>query len=115
MHDKCNLFERHCVPCKGGVPPMPHDEITAYLHHLSPDWTLADGKRAQHIERKFRFPNFKAALHFVNRVGAIAEHENHHPDITFGWGYVTVRMYTHKINGLTENDFILAAKCDALK
>ena len=76
-----------------------------------PDWSVIE---AHHIEKSFPFPNFKSALVFVNRIGDIAEEQGHHPDICFGWGKVTVTVYTHKIKGLTESDFILAAKVDRL-
>ena len=105
------LAARTCVPCRGGVPPLGEQEARRYLKEV-PGWELKDG--AMRIERTFRFRSFKEALDFVNRVGALAEEEGHHPDITFGWGYATVSLYTHKIKGLHENDFILAAKIDAL-
>ncbi len=76
-----------------------------------PDWSLVDG---HHIEKSFKLPNFKSALAFVNRIGEIAEEQGHHPDICFGWGNVKVTLFTHKISGLTESDFILAAKVDRL-
>jgi 4a-hydroxytetrahydrobiopterin dehydratase len=105
------LDQRHCVPCKGGVPPLDEAAARAYLADL-PGWALAPN--AKHIERSFRFKNFAAALDFVNAVGAVAEAEGHHPDIRFGWGYADISLQTHKIDGLHENDFILAAKIDAL-
>lgn len=99
------------MPCRGGVPPMPMDEARRYLAEI-PGWTLhADGSR---IERTFAFRDFGEALDFVNRIGALAEMEGHHPDLRFGWGYCTVVLYTHKIKGLHENDFIMAAKINAL-
>jgi 4a-hydroxytetrahydrobiopterin dehydratase len=106
-----DLAGKTCVPCRGGVPPMPKAEAEGYLRE-APGWTLIDdGKR---IERAFKHKDFKAALAFVNQVGAIAEDEGHHPDITFGWGYAKVSLYTHKIKGLHENDFIMAAKINRL-
>jgi 4a-hydroxytetrahydrobiopterin dehydratase len=106
-----DLAGKTCVPCRGGVPPLSQDEATRYLQE-APGWSLLDdGKR---IERKFTFKNFEEALAFVNRVGALAEDEGHHPDITFGWGYATISLYTHKIKGLHENDFIMAAKINRL-
>jgi 4a-hydroxytetrahydrobiopterin dehydratase len=100
-----------CVPCRGGVPPLDRSEAERYLAE-APGWTLQDdGKR---IERKFQFKNFEQALAFVNRVGELAEEEGHHPDLTFGWGYATVSLHTHKIKGLHENDFIMAAKINRL-
>ena len=105
------LAAKTCTPCRGGVPPLTQVEAEALLEQV-PEWSLADG--AHHIERRFRFANFREALAFVDRVGALAEAEAHHPDINFGWGYATVVLYTHKIKGLHENDFILAAKIDRL-
>jgi 4a-hydroxytetrahydrobiopterin dehydratase len=105
-----DLASRHCVPCRGGVPPLQGEEL-ALLSAELPDWRVMD---RHHIERAFLFPNFKSALAFVNRIGEIAEEQGHHPDICFGWGSVKVTNYTHKIAGLTESDFILAAKIDRL-
>jgi 4a-hydroxytetrahydrobiopterin dehydratase len=105
------LATRTCTPCKGGTPPIAEDDARAMLGQ-APGWELLEqGKR---IERTFRFRNFKAALDFVNQVGAVAEEEQHHPDLTFGWGYATVSLFTHKIKGLHENDFIMAAKINRL-
>ena len=106
-----DLAGRTCVPCRGGVPPMEQSEAKRYLCE-APGWALQDdGTR---IERTFKHKNFKEALVLVNRIGALAEDEGHHPDITFGWGYVTVSLHTHKIKGLHENDFIMAAKINGL-
>jgi 4a-hydroxytetrahydrobiopterin dehydratase len=105
------LEERHCIPCRGGIPPLDEAAARAYLAKL-PGWDLAPN--GKHIERSFRFKNFAAALDFVNAVGAVAEAEGHHPDLRFGWGYVDISLQTHKIDGLHENDFILAAKIDAV-
>lgn len=106
-----NLSEKSCVPCQGGVPPLGLEDAQSYLAQ-TPGWSLThDGTR---LERRFSFKNFKAALDFVNRVGGIAEDEGHHPDVAFGWGYATVEFYTHKIKGLHENDFVMAAKVNAL-
>jgi 4a-hydroxytetrahydrobiopterin dehydratase len=106
-----DLAGKTCVPCRGGVPPMERSEAERYLQE-APGWALMDqGKR---IERKFTFKNFEQALAFVNRVGGLAEDEGHHPDITFGWGHATVSLHTHKIKGLHENDFIMAAKINRL-
>jgi 4a-hydroxytetrahydrobiopterin dehydratase len=105
------LTEKSCVPCKGGVPPLKEAEAQGLLEQTQ-GWALLDqGKR---LERSFKFRNFREALEFVGRVGALAEEEAHHPDITFGWGYTTVSLYTHKIKGLHENDFIMAAKINEL-
>jgi 4a-hydroxytetrahydrobiopterin dehydratase len=104
------LTEKTCVPCRGGVPPLAGDEARHFLAQ-TPGWELREGKR---IERTFKFKNFRDALAFVARVGGLAEEEGHHPDITFGWGYATISLHTHKIKGLHENDFIMAAKINAL-
>jgi len=102
------LAARHCRPCKGGVPPLKGEALSALASQL-PDWkVLAE----HHIAKTFPFPDYQRGLDFVNRVGALAEAEGHHPDLYLTWGKVEVKTYTHKINGLTENDFILAAKID---
>src|SRR5271169_2939849 len=106
-----NLASRHCVPCRGGTPPLQGQEALKFLDQI-PDWKMIE---EHHIERSFLFPDFKGALEFVNRVGALAEQEGHHPDLNFGWGHVKVTLYTHKIKGLSESDFILAAKVNELK
>jgi 4a-hydroxytetrahydrobiopterin dehydratase len=105
------LTEKTCVPCRGGIPPLTENEAHVFAREV-PEWTLTHS--ATRIERAFRFGDFVAALDFVNKVGALAEEEGHHPDIAFGWGYATVELYTHKIKGLHENDFIMAAKIDAI-
>ncbi len=105
------LAAKTCTPCRGGVPPLPRDQAEAYLEQAQGWQLLDDGKR---IERRFKLGNFRAALGFVDRVGALAEAEGHHPDISFGWGYATVSLHTHKIKGLHENDFIMAAKINQL-
>ncbi|MDQ2696175.1 MAG: 4a-hydroxytetrahydrobiopterin dehydratase [Pseudomonadota bacterium] len=106
-----SLTEKSCVPCRGGVPPMEPKQAEEMLAQV-PGWSLTHD--ATRLERTYKFKNFAAALHFVNQVGRIAEAEGHHPDITFGWGYATVEFYTHKIGGLHDNDFIMAAKSNAL-
>lgn len=103
------LIEKTCTPCRGGVPPLARDAAER-LRAQVPDWTLSED--AQRISRTFRFANFREALQFVDRVGELAESQGHHPDVSFGWGYATVTLYTHKIKGLHENDFIMAAKID---
>ncbi len=105
------LTAKVCIPCRGGVPPLEAAAAENYLGQ-TPGWTLTEG--AHRIERQFRFDDFAQTLEFVNRVGALAEAEGHHPDIAFGWGYCTITLYTHKIDGLHENDFILAAKINDL-
>jgi 4a-hydroxytetrahydrobiopterin dehydratase len=108
-----DLSSKTCVPCRGGIPPLGEAEAKVFARQ-TPAWELAgeDDNKAHHIRRTFKFGDFKEALDFVDKVGAIAEAEGHHPDIEFGWGYATVKTYTHKIDGLHENDFILAAKID---
>jgi 4a-hydroxytetrahydrobiopterin dehydratase len=103
------LIEKTCTPCRGGVPPLTRDEAMRLLAQ-APSWELDHD--ARRIERTFQFRNFADALAFVQQVGALAEAEGHHPDIRFGWGYVTVSLATKKIKGLHENDFIMASKID---
>ena len=105
------LAAKHCVPCRGGIPPLAEVAARA-LGAAVPAWTIEGG--ARRIARRFRFADFAAALAFVQAVGALAEEEFHHPEITFGWGFCTVSLETKKIKGLHENDFIMAAKIDAL-
>ena len=105
-----DLASRSCVPCRGGTPPL-RGEALAHLSREVPDWTVV---RGHHLERTFAFRNFADALGFTNRIGALAEAEGHHPDILLRWGSVTVTIWTHTIDGLTESDFILAAKIDRL-
>jgi len=105
------LAERTCAPCRGGVSPLTEEEAQGYIAQI-PGWTLAEG--ASRIERRFPFKDFASALEFVQKVGELAEREGHHPDITFGWGYCRIAFQTHKIRGLHENDFIMAAKVNAL-
>ena len=106
------IADRACTPCRGDVPPLQGEALDRMMRQLGGDWSLHDGRR---IEKTFLFANFREALDFVNAVGAVAERENHHPDLALGWGTATVSLHTHKINGLSENDFILAAKIDALR
>ena len=105
------LSGKVCTPCQGGIPPLSKMEAEV-LGRQTPKWELTD--EVTWIRRSFGFGNFVEALDFVNKVGALAETEGHHPDISFGWGYADVSLQTHKIKGLHENDFILAAKIDAL-
>lgn len=110
-HARNPLAARRCEPCRGGVAPMNAPEAEAMLAG-TPGWELVDG--AARLRRSFRFPDFMAAQAFAVRVGELAEREGHHPDICYGWGYCTIVFYTHKIGGLHENDFIMAAKVNAL-
>lgn len=105
-----DLASKTCVPCRGNVPPLAGEELEALASQV-PEWKVVDG---HHISRGFKFPDFVQALAFVNKVGAIAEEQGHHPDILLSWGKADVTTWTHKINGLTESDFILAAKIDKL-
>jgi 4a-hydroxytetrahydrobiopterin dehydratase len=105
-----DLASKTCVPCRGGVPPLEGEELEA-LSRQVPEWEVVE---EHHLKREFRFGNFREALAFVNRVGELAEEQGHHPNIAFGWGRVEVTIFTHKIDGLTESDFILAAKVDRL-
>jgi 4a-hydroxytetrahydrobiopterin dehydratase len=106
------LAARECVPCRGGVPPLSEEEIAKLRPQLSPEWKVVDG---HHLARDYHFSDFKSALGFTNAIGAVAEAAGHHPDIGVGWGYVKVSIWTHAIDGLTESDFVLAARIDALK
>jgi 4a-hydroxytetrahydrobiopterin dehydratase len=103
-----SLADKKCVPCRGGVPPLKGNELDQ-LHRNVPKWTVANEHR---LHREFKFPDFKHALDFVNRVGALAEEQGHHPDILLAWGKAGITLWTHKIDGLTESDFIMAAKID---
>lgn len=105
-----DLAAKTCVPCRGGVPPLAGAELTRLAAQV-PEWEVVDG---HHLRRRFRFRDFREALDFVDRVGALAEEQDHHPDISFGWGRAEIVIYTHKIDGLTESDFVFAAKTDRL-
>jgi 4a-hydroxytetrahydrobiopterin dehydratase len=105
------LAQKECVPCRGGVPPLGGEEIDRLKSQLHPAWEVKNG---HHLERTYRFPDFKEALAFVNRIGELAEEQGHHPDLYLAWGLVRITLWTHKIDGLTESDFIFAAKTDRL-
>ncbi|MFN8008259.1 MAG: 4a-hydroxytetrahydrobiopterin dehydratase [Terriglobia bacterium] len=105
-----NLAERSCVPCRGGVPPLKGERLQDIASQV-PSWQVVD---EHHLSKNFKLGDFKEALALVNRIGEIAEKEDHHPDLYLAWGKVRVDIWTHKINGLTESDFVLAAKIDAL-
>jgi 4a-hydroxytetrahydrobiopterin dehydratase len=107
------LADRKCVPCHGGVPTLKGDKLAEIHRQLSEpaQWKIVN---EHHIARACKFPDFKSALAFVNRVGELAEEQGHHPDILLGWGKVEVTLWTHAVDGLTESDFILAAKIDQL-
>lgn len=101
-----DLANKTCVPCEGGVPALRGDELKEYEQQV-PGWHVVE---SHHLEREFSFPDFKSALAFVNKIGDIAEAQGHHPEIRFTWGKARINIWTHKVNGLTESDFILAAK-----
>ena len=105
-----DLADGHCVPCRGGVPALGGDAAAALLERLGGGWSIVSGRLAN----EYRFPDFATALAFVNRVGEIAEAEGHHPDLLLAWGRVGVTIWTHAIDGLTESDFVLAAKIERL-
>jgi 4a-hydroxytetrahydrobiopterin dehydratase len=105
------LAQKKCSPCRGGFPPLTHEEAERFQSQ-TPNWDLLDD--SHRIERTFRFSSFQEALGFVQGVGDLAEAEGHHPDISFGWGYATISLRTKKIKGLHENDFIMASKIDRL-
>ena len=108
-----NLAQSACVPCRGGVPTLTEPEIRA-LRPEVPAWDVVEVDGVKHLRREFHFDDFRQALDFAVRVGQLAEREQHHPDLHVGWGRVVVEVWTHKIHGLHRNDFILAAKTDAL-
>lgn len=105
-----NLISKKCVPCEGGVPPLTQAQIDSYKKEISSEWQVLDGKK---IERKFKFKDFKESMKFVNKVAEIAEQQQHHPDIKIFYSLVTITLWTHAIAGLSENDFIMAAKIDS--
>lgn len=106
------LNQKKCLPCRGDVPPFTREQIDEYLKYLT-DWkVLINEKKGFYLSRVYNFSNFEQSLSFINKVSNVAEEENHHPDLKFGWGYAEVNIFTHKINGLTISDFILASKID---
>jgi 4a-hydroxytetrahydrobiopterin dehydratase len=106
-----DLAQKRCLPCEGGVSPLARDEQQRLLGELSDGWKVIQG---HHLENEYRFEDFRQALGFTNRVAEIAEAERHHPDLHLSWGKVRVTIWTHKVDALTESDFILAAKIDQL-
>ena len=108
--DACALADQECIPCKGGVPPLGAEEIAPLLAQLE-GWQVVE---QHHLTKEYVFPNFAEALAFVNRVGDLAETVGHHPDIFLAWGKVRMDIWTHKINGLSESDFVFSAKADRL-
>ncbi|HEV3276698.1 MAG TPA: 4a-hydroxytetrahydrobiopterin dehydratase [Terriglobia bacterium] len=105
-----SLAERHCVACRGGTLPLDAQAIESLRRQVE-GWEVVDG---HHLRKVYRFADFRTALAFVNRVGEVSESEGHHPDIAFGWGRAEITLWTHAADGLTENDFILAARIDRL-
>jgi 4a-hydroxytetrahydrobiopterin dehydratase len=106
-----DLASKECVPCRGGVLPLKGEELAGLHAELDHGWRVVD---EHHLEKKYEFENFAEALAFTNRVGDLAEEVNHHPEIRLSWGWVRLIIYTHKIDGLTESDFVWAAKADRL-
>ena len=109
-----DLSEKKCIPCKGGIPGFEITEIHKYLKMVDGWEVKADESKIYYLIKEFKFKNFLESQNFVNEVGNIAEKEGHHPDIIFGWGYAKIQIFTHKIKGLVESDFILAAKIDKI-
>jgi len=107
-----DLAKKECVPCKGGILPLREPEVSELLAELGEGWRVVE---EHHLEKEYRFKDFRTALAFTNRVGELAEAQGHHPDIYLAWGKVRLVIWTHKINGLTESDFIFAAKADIVE
>lgn len=112
MKNTCSLSQKSCVPCQGGVPSLNQSEAEALLALLPGQWKIND---LGHLYQSYRFKDFMGAMQFANKIAQIAEQEAHHPDLTVSWGACAVEIWTHKINGLTESDFILAAKIEAIQ
>ena len=109
-----DLSKKKCVACDGNIPPFDKSEIHKYLKKVDGWDVKSNMDKSYYLIKNFRFKNFQESLNFTNKVGEIAEQENHHPDISFGWGYCKIKIFTHSIKGLAESDFILAAKIDKL-
>ena len=105
------LTQKKCTPCQGGIPPLTPEQIKPFMDELADEWELVENKK---IRRQYEFPKFTDAVAFINRVADLAEEEGHHPDIILHYNKLTFELWTHKINGLFDNDFILAAKIDEL-
>jgi 4a-hydroxytetrahydrobiopterin dehydratase len=112
MIEESILANKECVPCRGGVPPLKGERLEQLAKQLGGNWEIVD---EHHLRKEFKFRDFAEALEFTNKVGSVAEAQQHHPDIYLAWGKVVITVWTHKIDGLTESDFIFAAKIDALK
>jgi len=104
-----DLASKECVPCKGGTPPLNGPELEALARDLGGDWRIRDG---HHLEKEYQFGDFRSAMNFAIRVGELAEEQGHHPDMYIAWGKVLLTVWTHKVDGLTESDFVFAAKAD---
>tara|TARA_B110000008_G_C16952822_1_gene557019 strand:- start:1627 stop:1974 length:348 start_codon:yes stop_codon:yes gene_type:complete len=109
--DNSELASKICIPCQGGVPPLDQNEMEELITELNPQWKIVDN---HHLLREWKFDDFKDALNFTNLAGSICEEQNHHADFELSWGRVQVMIFTHKIDGLVESDFILAAKIDKI-
>ena len=108
------LFKKKCIPCEGSTHAFDYSEIHKYLKKINGWEVKTDDKKNYYLEKNFKSKNFLSSQKFINLVGDIAEKEGHHPDISFGWGYAKIKIYTHAIKGLHESDFILAAKIDKI-
>ena len=109
------LAERHCTVCRPGTPTLPPDQADAFLGQLSPDWQVVEADGHTQLARTIRFKGFMPGVELVNSIAALAEAEGHHPDLRLGYGYLRVDLWTHAAGGLTENDFVLAAKIDQIR
>ena len=112
MVDICSLTKKNCIPCQGGVPTLDKDEEKNLIMQLQSDWRINE---LGHLYKQYKFADFMSAMEFANKIAIIAEQEAHHPDLTISWGACSIEIWTHKINGLTESDFILAAKIESLE
>ena len=106
-----NLSAKDCIPCQGGVPPLSEEESAAFLAQVNSDWSVIDN---HHLIRTWEFPDFSTSLDFTNQLGAICEEQGHHADFQLSWGKVVAVIFTHKIDALTESDFVLASKFDQI-
>jgi 4a-hydroxytetrahydrobiopterin dehydratase len=113
-----DLARRTCVPCRGGTPPLTREQIAPLLEQIDPAWNVAERSEAARgvlfLQRTYRFKNFAEAMSAAVEIGRMAEEQQHHPDLHVSWGKLGVQVWTHKIGGLTESDFVFAAKCDAI-
>lgn len=112
MNTGSSLAQKHCAECEGKAKPLTVSEAQELRKQLDPAWAIQE---QHHLDREFKFKDFRQALVFVNRIGDVAENEGHHPDLQLGWGYVRVTLWTHSVNALTEGDFVLAAKIDQIR